>query len=311
MAKSRAKITRRQTWAFGVEATTGTAATVTASDAALVITDPSWSYEDSLYTRPAQGSTGNTQGVPGPRLIDLSCTTELIGLGAVGLPLVGRLLQAAGFALDTDTFNPVTSADTGDTLTVGRYLDGTLETAVGCAFSYKITAEKGKPALIEFDGNGVLKTAPADAALIVPARPAVLPPTFVNATVTLDGVPIALAEVEIEGNVEVVMREDANDPTGVLSYQAIPGVPRFTLKPERQPLATVNYFAKYAAAAEMPFSMVLGSAENNTITITAPKLQLVSDPSDDDDDGKVRDELKLDANTSDGEENDAIAIAFT
>lgn len=309
MAKTRSKVTKRSPFGLNLEDDTGTYNAPSVTEANWVVSDAEITYDETFNERMDQLGQA-IAGVPGFASADVKFTSELLGNGASGLPLLGKALQCCGLHLDTDTLTPLAGTQTGETASVAFWRDGRLKTAAGCAFNAVLKGESGKVSMVEFEGKGVRKTAVIDTAAPIPARPSVLPPVLMGATLSVGGSSLGVPDYELDLGVEVVERQDITDDYGILAYQPIPGVPKLTLKPEQLALSTRDWFNLYATSAELAFSLTIGSVANNKIIITAPAIQLVRDPRDEDDNGKLRDELEFQCNATDGTEGTALAIEF-
>ena len=317
MALTRARTTKNRTIGIKLEATDGTYLAPTGAEAAFIAKDPSIKIvkgDKAFEVVMAQGSAASSRSVPGLRMAEVKLSTHLVNSGVAATPpAVMNMLLCAGFkgtGTNSKTLLPLGPTDAGQTCSAAMWMDGRLKAAAGTSFTWKITGEVGKPVLVELNGRGVVKTDPVDAAMVYGAAPADLPPILVNAALSVGGTTLCVPGFEIEGGGTVVPRLCANEASGVRSCQYIPGITTVKLKPDADLLAVKDWFAAFKAATEMAFTVTIGSVTDKKVVITAPALQLTSDPDEEDDNGLMRDALEFQANaTSSG--NDQIQIQFS
>jgi hypothetical protein len=312
MSLNRSRTTRNRTFAHVLETDTGTYVAPTGADAAFIAMDPSIVYDKNIEVITAQGSAAPSRSVPGVSTAAVKVGTYLMNTGvAATLNKCMELLACSGFkgtGTNLKTFLPLGATDAGNTGTAGMWEDGTLKTASGCAYKWKITGETAKPVKIEFDGKGIRKSAPADATQVFGAAPANLPPLLVSAAFTIGGTTICVPGFEIDGGGEVELRPCANDVTGYLAAQFFPSVTKMKIAPDAKLLAEINWYTKFSGAVESAFTVTIGTLTDNKVVITAPAIQLTGDPERQDASGAARDALEFQFNAVTG--NDQIQIAF-
>jgi len=119
-------LTRKRQLAAKIEAVEGTAETLAAADAKLLVYNPKVSFDVSMFDRnPARPSFSNIGKTPGKRTAGISYRLELRGSGAAAtVPEWGKLLQACGFgvsALKSMNIGAITNGpfQHGETITGG------------------------------------------------------------------------------------------------------------------------------------------------------------------------------------------------
>ncbi len=119
-------LTRKRQLAAKIEAVEGTAETLAAADAKLLVYNPKVSFDVAMSERnPARPSFSNIGKIPGKRPAGLSFRIELRGSGVVTTaPEWGKLLQACGFgvnALKSMNIGAITNGpfQHGETITGG------------------------------------------------------------------------------------------------------------------------------------------------------------------------------------------------
>ena len=96
-------LTSKRQLAAKIEAVEGTAETLAAADARLLVYNPKVSFDIAMFERnPARQTFSNIGKIPGKRPAGLSFRLELRGSGAAAIvPEWGKLLQACGFGINT------------------------------------------------------------------------------------------------------------------------------------------------------------------------------------------------------------------
>lgn len=279
------------------ETTYGTAATLAASNAIRVI-NPKFKVNSDTVRRDRQGGLGVDANIGGVKKnTEFSFTTHVAGKGATGVPQWGLLLQACGFALTSQTYAPSSDSSTWKSLTAGKFLDGRRYLSRGAMGTFKLTAEAGAPAQIDWSFKGGWAQDPDDTAILTGmSYDAALPPIWAGAgSLSLGGATTytKVSKVEIDGGVDVQLREDPNAPGGYLGAWIANRISRITLDPEATAFATKNWWADTTANTTTSFSMIVGTATNNICTITAGNLQVDGGPDYDNRGGKVVDNVSF------------------
>jgi hypothetical protein len=85
----------------------------------------------------------------------------------------------------------------------------------------------------------------------------------------------------------------------------------FTFKCNLEAASANDFYATHLAGTEAALNLVIGSSANNIVTITAPKMQLMDPPEDNDADGVIQDALMYQLNKSVDAGEDMLSIAFS
>lgn len=316
MATNRPLLRRRRQFAAAVETTTGTAVSLTASNAQFLMYDGDLTPEIDMVERESQGSLSMLTPIPGARAARLTRTMHLHGSGGSGLPSwATTLLDAAGFTNSSGTFSLDSDNDT--TLTVASYEDGRLFQLLGARATFTWAFRAHQPAESQWEMMGKL-VEPTDVALLSPTYPTVVPPTFSSATLTVGGTAYKVSELVITLGNELVMREDANadddatrtdDGTGYHACAIVNRSLRITMDPEAVAFSTKNWYQDLMDGDTAALSIVLGSAANNTITISAPAIALMS-AAPGDRNGIMVDQLEF-VPTRSSADDDEMTVAFS
>jgi hypothetical protein len=270
---------RRRVFAAKVEATVGTAESLTSAEAAFNAEDFTIQPNIALTRREGQGGFNYLPGIP--EGMQGTCTVRF-GMSYNGTTLpswASVLLPACGWVATSLVLSPVTERPGGSggvkTITIGEYKDGKLSILSGAMGTWKIIAETGKQAMIEFTFTGKYSTNETDIAILTPTYPTVLPIRVANGALTFNSVALCTASVEIDSGNTVTMREcvNASDRSGYISAIVTDRAPVITANPESALVATQDRDALWLTSSAQAFSMQIG-ATGNSITIAAPKAQI-------------------------------------
>jgi len=276
-----------------LETTTGTPISLSASDCAFNIFDLKTTPTIENTERPGQSAWAPLPGVPGARSGTMEFRGEVVGLGSSGVPAWGLLLQAAGFAVSSQTYVPSTGSASYASLTMNHYLDGRLFQIFGAVCeSLTIKGKAGQKADIDFKFKGVWSP-PTSVALVTPTYPTAIPPRVATATLTVGGTALVqVGEFEIAVENKVALREDVTTASGYHSAVITEQKIMFKVGVEAQALGTRDDFAVHLLGTTAALNLVVGSSANNILTVTAPALQLNKVPELGDRDGVLLDMLE-------------------
>lgn len=297
---------RRSIFGAKTEATTGTAESLTAAEAAFNFFNASIKPDIPFNRREGQGSSIDTiPGIPGPRGAKISCQTEIYG--AASVPAWGLLLQACGFTLSSRTYT-ITSANINDTtLTMGHWIAGRFYSAFGCKLNWKLSGRSGGVAMSTWEGTGIW-AAPTSVALPTPTYPTTLPPRVASCVLTIGAAAYKISNFDFDLGNEIVYRESIATPSGYFAAAITNRNPTFKVDPEALALGTKDWAADYIASTEAALSLQIGAVTDNIITITMPKLQLVEAPDVDERTGIMTDMLTFAPNRSAAAGDDSIVV---
>jgi hypothetical protein len=270
---------RRSVFAAKIEATVGTAETLSGAEGAFNAEEFSIQPNVPIARREGQGGFNYLPGVP--EGMQGTCTVRF-GLSYDGTTVptwATVLLPACGWVETTGVFSPVTQGPGGaggvKTITIGHYKDGKRALLSGAMGTWKIMAPTGKQAMIEFTFTGNYSTILTDTALIAPTDPIVVPLRVAAGALTFNSVNLCTSNVEFDAGNSVVMREcvNATDRSGFISAIVTNRAPVITADPESALVATQDRDALWLTSSAQAFSMRIG-ASGSSVTIAAPKAQL-------------------------------------
>lgn len=297
-----------------IESTSGTAETLSASDAAFNAFDVDIQPDIEFHERQSQGSMSHLPGTLGGRGGTLTFKTELFGDGAAGTPgWASTLLPACGFVESTGTFSPTSEAPGSNvkTLTMAVYENGLRKMLRGSAGSFKMNLVAGRSVMIEWTFRGAYQ-AVTDTAIPAPTYPTISPLRFANSTLTVGGSATGTMEsVVIDIGGQVVLREDAtaSDSSGyaaaIVSNRRVTG----TMNPESRLVATEDVFGEFLSGTENALNIALTDG-TDTITINAPKMQRTN-VGEGERNGIQVDNIEFQCNKSAAAGDDEITIDFS
>lgn len=273
-------LTRRRIIAGKIEATEGTAESITVSDAGILAIDPKFEATIESNARATTIATlSNPIPITGKRSARITFRAELKGPGASYSasvkPALGTYLRACGFAETVVAGTSVTYAPASagvPSITLWLYEDGLVKKLKGARGNVRISGEVGgiMYADFEFVGNydGV-----ADLAIVSPTYEATVPPILQGATFTVDSYAAVIRSISLDMGNSLQLRESVASTTGHLSAVITARSPSGSIDPEATTVSAYNWYGKWIANNAGALSLgAVGSSQYNRYTITAPKV---------------------------------------
>lgn len=269
---------RRAVFAAKVEATVGTAESITASEGAFNARDFSIQPTVAVTRREGQGGFNYIAGIPEGMMGTCSIVHDLSYDGTTIPTWASVLLPACGWVDTSGTFSPVSQGPGSGgvkTLTLAHYKDGKRSLLSGAMGTFKISCPTGKMAFITFTFTGKYSSNETDLTIIAPTYPTALPLRFSPGVLTWNSVDLCTSSVEVDAGNSVIMREcvDVADRTGYKSAIVTNRAPVITADPESVLVATQDREAHWLSSLPYAFSMRIGVSAASII-ISAPKAQL-------------------------------------
>lgn len=305
---------RKSVLAAKIETTSGTAESLSASDAAFNVFDLTMSPTIAMTPRPSQGSFSSLPAVP--ELYGGTCTfrTEIYGSGAGGVPgWASTFLPACGWTAAGGVFTPKSELPGSNvkTLTLGAYIDGNRMLMRGCAGTFSMTFESGKIAVINWTFTGVWAAQSAQT-LLAPTYPTALPLRVGNATFTFGaGYSPCFQSLTIDAGNTVVLRECATntDSSGYAAAVITNRLPTGTVNPEAELDGTKDNYDLWTSMTEEAIAFSIQNATDK-FAIAAPKAQRTNVQLGDRN-GLVTDEITFQCNKSAAAGNDELSFTFS
>lgn len=258
-----------------------------------------------------KGHIGIKASILGKIYTEITFQVELKGSGTPGIAArIGDLLEACGFTetiVAGSSVNYAPGSSNFKSVTIYHYIDGRLHKITGARGNVKLAMAAGKRGFLEFTMKG-LYNAPTDVSLPTATYESTIPPVCKSCALSLNSNDdLIVQQVEIDLVNAVTLRENLNATTGYAGASIESRKPTITLNPEAVSIATYD-FRSDLLTTPRAFSMVVGSAAGNKITITAPKLNTI-DFEYADREGILVEQIKGELAEDSG--NDELVISFT
>lgn len=190
-------------------------------------------------------------------------------------------LPACGFLQTIDSGNQVDytpSSDCNDhhTLTMAVNIDGNLHQIHGAMGNVTFRGQVGEPMFMDFEFMGKYdEDDSSDVALSSSiSHESGIPDPFQGIALEYDtsGPDLVISSVNINPNMNVIMEEDASEPTGYKRALVTAREGEFTFNPERIPLATYDFWSQLTDGDQVAASFYSGASLN--VKFTMPALQI-------------------------------------
>lgn len=304
---------RKTQMVVSVEATKGTAETITSADSAILAEDVTYKVNsEEIMRNPLQSSFSKYASIPGPQIATVTCRMEMKGSGtATTAPAWATLLKGCGFAETVGasdiTYNLKSADGDSDTLTIAVYNDGKRYLCYGARGNVSFEMNANKVAYAVFTFTGIHSEVTDTALLTGLSYDTEIPPKFVNAQATFNfGTAWSnsvFSTFNFDLNCEVALRENANATNG-LSYAMIT---------DRNPSGNIdfddvlnsvqNLYSHLLTPTQGSLAIQLGTTAGNTLSLSAPKMQFIEiDPGEQNGVAKLNCNFRLRGDTSDDDE---------
>jgi len=311
-------LAREKQLVVSVEATKGTAETITNADVAILAEDVTYSISNEEIVRdPLRSTLAKYNSIPGPTIATVTARVEMKGSGtATTEPEWGTLLKGCGFKVSggtDDIIYELTSADAdSDTLTIAVFEGGTTAAnkylCKGARGNVSFDADANGIMYMTFTFTGIHETYVASTALTGLTYDSTMPQPFRNTstTLTFDTSPWSdsvFSTFSLDMNNEVTLRQNANATDG-LSYAIITNRdPGGSIDFDQVLQSDEDLLSHITTPTTASLAFDLGSAAGNKISWAAPALQVLDiDPGDRDGVATHTASFKLRYSSSDDDE---------
>ena len=268
---------RKAVFAAKVEATIGTAESLTTAEAAFNAREFIIQPSIGMTRREGQGGFNYLPSIPEGMQGTCTIVHDLAYDGTTIPSWASVLLPACGWVDTLGVFSPVSAGPGASvkTLTIGHYKDGKRCLLSGAMGTFVITLETGKVGYITFTFTGKYSTNETDTAIIAPTYPTTLPMRFAAGALTWNSVALCTSKVSIDAGNYVIMREcvNATDRSGYVSAIVTNRAPIIIADPESLLVATQDRDSLWLTPTPAAFSCQIGST-GSSIVFAAPKAQL-------------------------------------
>ena len=299
MALAAALLTRQRVAAMKLESVPGTAEVLAAADAVANVFDMKLEPMITTVEREGQYSLSPLAPVPGATAGKATFKTEL----TTATTFMTSLLNSCGLATSTP-FIPVSADFTP--ATVGSFIAGRYFQIHSAMGKFTMTAEAGKPALLDVEYNGIWDAPTAVALLGSVAYPLTIPPRVASCTFTLGGTTFLVPKIELVVDNTLTMREDVTNASGYAGCCISARKISVKVSPEAMALGTKDWFAAHMASTQVAMNLIIG-----TCTIACPKLALLNPPGYEDSNGIYRDALEFVSVRSAAAGDDELSITWS
>ena len=269
---------RKRVFAAKIEATPGTAETLTATEASFNCYEIMLQHEIELEQRETQGAFGMRASVPGGYKGGITFKHDASWDGTATEPSwADTFLPACGWVKSGQVFTPRTEAPGSNvkTLTIAAYVDGVIKQLRGCVGTFKLVCPAGKPAVFEFDFKGIWSS-PTDGSILTPTYPTAQPLRFASSVTTWNSVNLQVENMTLDSGNTIFLREDPANAAGFGAGIITNRMVKITGNPEAKTVATQDRYGKLLDMSEHALTFSLDGPTNSVITIAAPKAQIQS-----------------------------------
>jgi len=302
---------RRRLLAASIEATSGTAEVLDATDAAFNAYDIVTTLDIPMDERDGQ-AFGVMPSIPGGHKAKVAFKIDASWDGTATEPAWADLfLPGCGWVKSSQVYTPRTEAPGSNvkTLTLETYTNGVKTQIYGAAGTFKLVCPTGKAAYFEFEFTGVWGGR-SDVAILSPTFPTDLPLRYANSTTTWNSVALCLATMTLDSGNEVTMRECATNTAGFHAAIITNRKVKVTGDPEGKLVATQDRWGALLASNEYALTWDLDGPTNSKITIAAPKAQVMS-IAEGDRGGLMTDDIEWQCNRNGSTVDQEASITFT
>lgn len=302
---------RKRVLAAEIEATPGTAATLTAADAGFNVYDVMAQTETELEAREGQGAFGMDSSVVGGYKGRVQFKLDASYDGSTVPTWATTFLPACGWVNNSGVFTPRTEAPGTNvkTLTLGVYIDGVRKLLRGCVGTFRLACPSGKTGVFEFDFMGVWDGV-TDQTILAPTYPTTKGLRFATSTTTWNSVALQVENMTLDSGNTMILREDSSNVSGFLAGLITNRIVKVTGNPEAKTVATQDRYGKLLDMSEHALTFDLDGPTNSKITIAAPKAQIIS-ISEADRENMVVDEIEWGCNRNGSTVDQEASITFT
>jgi hypothetical protein len=315
-------LTRRRVLAAKVEATCGTAETLTSAEGVFNVFDAAMQPQIETMERRGQAVFGRIPGVPAAYGGQCTFAVELHGSGTPATPKpnwASTFLPGCGLidSGGTKVFKPSSVSPTGGTtdaavrtVTIGLYEDGLFKVIKGAMGNAVMIFTAGQVVRIEFTFTGVW-VPPTDVGMLAPTYPTVKPLRFASSAIAIGAWNPTLQELRMDLGNDVQLREDSSKTEGYVTAVVVDRRINGTLNPESKLVAGNDLYGNWLAGAEAALAMSLGAgSDGNTVAFSGPKCQYTG-VQEGERNGLLIDEVTYQLNRSAAAGDDELAITFS
>lgn len=277
--------------AIDLEGTSGTAESTADADFNIRLRDIEFDPEIEMYLRPfASGRHSVASAIPGKRKASVTFKYDMAcGAAAGTAPLARKLFLACG-ATETVTastsvaYTPLATNDEGSGVTAtikvmeiptsGNALIYTIKGAMG---NMVVTMDDlGQPLVASCTFTGAFVSIADGTALVLTSPDTSVPPAVLAATITHASTAQKIGKFELDFGNEIQLDYAPAEATGYLAAYISNRMPKLSINPKAELVATNAHYTRWAAGTEAAFSLVTAASGGLKWTIAASKAQLIT-----------------------------------
>lgn len=301
------------TLAAKVEATPGTAESLTASEGVYNAYDIMCQPSIAMTDRPANGSFNYLTAIKEGQGATFTFKIDIEWDGTSTEPNVfSVLLPACGWTESTNVWKPKSEAPGSNvkTVTLAAYINGKRKMIRGAMGTYNLSFPTGRKITFEFSFTGIY-VEPTDTAMITPTYPTTAPLEFRSAAAcSFNSVLLSVEQITIAAGNNVILLEDPTDSSGYKHALITGRRPTITANPEAVLVATQNRHNIWTSHTTYAVQITLDGPSNSTLGITAPAAQIIN-MQDGDRNGVVTDEMEFLCTKNGSTQNEELYYTFT
>lgn len=315
-------IRKRRILAAETEATPGTAETLVAADAAIVVYNPIIQPNIDMERREGFNVGGeDLSGVSGQRAGTCTFQTDFWWDGTATEPFwATELLPACGWVLSTNTFSPYLEPPGSNvktlTLAVDQIENGTClrKSIYGAVGNFRMVFPAGRRAYIEWTFQGVWATPTDTGAVLSPTYPTDAPLKFSTGTVAFNSNNLCVEQAEINSGNTLTAKQCQDNAAGIDYFLITDRQTTITANPEGDLVANADHYGDFISHTEALLNIEIQGpapvASTSTIDFNINKAQVQS-ISEADREGIVIDQITWQANKNGANDNQSMQIVFT
>lgn len=308
-------VTKRAVIAAKLEGTEGTAETLAAADADVLVFEPSFSPTVTFYERTeVDASLSPYAQVAGSKMATIAFNVNLRGSGSAGTaPKIGKLLKCCGFGETivggtSVTYAPISASI--PSLTMALYRDGVKKQIRGARGNVSYSGKAGEPGVLNFSFQGVYDGVSDVALLTGTGIETTSLPVLLSAAFTIASFAAKISSISIDMGNKIAMRPDINKAEGFFSCMYSGRTPKGNFDPEEQLVSEHDWYGRFKAGTSGALTFKHDGGAGNICTISAPVVQYTGvAESSRDDIAALGVDFILGRSAAAG--NDEIAVAFT
>lgn len=303
---------RKCVLAAKIETTSGTAETVTATDAAFNAYNAIMQPSIAMTQREGQGGFGWLSSVPEGHQGAASFRTYLEWDGTATEPSwADTFFPACGWVKSSQTYSPLTEAPGSSvkTLTIAHYQNGIRKLLYGCMGTFVVTLPTGKAGYIDWTFTGKWGGV-TDATILAPTYPTDRALRYAGGLAEWNDINLCVESAVIDAGNEVILRECPTSETGYAAALVTNRQPKIKVNPEATTVAAQDRWGLWLSRTEYALELDVSGATDELLSFDAAKAQIMNNQ-EGDRRGMITDEIEFQCNKNGANLDQELQITFT